>query len=67
MAEAGAAPETTIMIGDTSYDMAMARAAGATAIGVTWGYHRAQELLDAGAHFIADHPSDIIAFIKAPA
>ena len=39
MAEAGAAPETTMMIGDTSYDMTMARAAGVTAIGVTWGYH----------------------------
>ena len=39
MAEAGAAPETTLMIGDTSFDMAMARAAGATAIGVAWGYH----------------------------
>jgi phosphoglycolate phosphatase len=39
MAEAGASPETTAMIGDTSFDMAMARAAGAHAIGVAWGYH----------------------------
>lgn len=65
MAEAGAAPETTIMIGDTSYDMAMARAAGVTAIGVGWGYHDAQELLDAGAHYVAADPADIIAFTKA--
>jgi phosphoglycolate phosphatase len=28
MADAGAAPETSLMIGDTSFDMAMARAAG---------------------------------------
>ena len=27
------------MIGDTSYDMEMARAAGVAAIGVNWGYH----------------------------
>jgi phosphoglycolate phosphatase len=65
MAEAGAAPETTIMIGDTSYDMAMARAAGVTAVGVSWGYHEAQELLAAGAHYVADHPSRIADFVKA--
>ncbi len=65
MADAGAAPETTIMIGDTSYDMAMARAAGVTAIGVAWGYHEAQELLGAGAHYIAQHPSQIADYVKA--
>ena len=65
MAEAGAAPETTMMIGDTSYDMAMARAARVRAIGVAWGYHDAQELLAAGADFIADTPSDIVHFAKA--
>src|SRR3546814_9831797 len=36
IAEAGAAPETSVMIGDTSYDMAMARAAGTRAVGVAW-------------------------------
>ena len=65
MAEAGATPETTLMIGDTSYDMAMARAAGVTAIGVAWGYHQRQELLDAGADFIADHPDQIADFVRA--
>nr|WP_295373351.1 HAD-IA family hydrolase [uncultured Sphingosinicella sp.] len=65
MAEAGAAPETTLMIGDTSYDMAMARAAGVTAIGVSWGYHEPQELLVAGADYIADHPLQIAEFVKA--
>ena len=65
MADAGAGPDTTIMIGDTSYDMAMARAAGVTAIGVTWGYHDAQELLEAGAHHIAAHPLDILNVVRA--
>jgi len=65
MAEAGAVPQSTIVIGDTSYDMAMARAAGATAVGVAWGYHGAQELSEAGAHYIASDPSEIIAFAKA--
>lgn len=65
MADAGAAPETTIMIGDTSFDMAMARAAGVTAIGVAWGYHAADELIDAGAHVVVERPGDIIPFLKA--
>ena len=65
MADAGASPETTLMIGDTSYDMAMARAAGVTAIGVAWGYHARQELLDAGADYIAEHPSEVAHLMKA--
>lgn len=54
MVEAGAVPETTVMIGDTSYDMLMARAAGARALGVGWGYHPAAELIAAGAHVVAE-------------
>ncbi len=65
MADAGAGAETTIMIGDTSYDMAMARAAGVTAIGVGWGYHAAGELTRAGAHHIAAYPRDILELTKA--
>jgi phosphoglycolate phosphatase len=65
MADAGAGPATTLMIGDTSYDMAMARAAGATAIGVAWGYHDAEELRAAGADYVASHPADIADFVKA--
>ena len=39
MRETGVAPEASVMIGDTSFDMEMARAAGMRAIGVSWGYH----------------------------
>ena len=65
IADAGAAPDTTMMIGDTSYDMAMARSAEATAIGVTWGYHDSARLSEAGAHHLAAHPRDIIELTKA--
>jgi len=65
IAEAGAAPETSLMIGDTSYDMAMARSAGVTAVGVAWGYHDSVALRRAGAHHVADHPSDIFDLTKA--
>ena len=43
----------TVMIGDTTYDMQMAAAAGAQAVGVSWGYHEADELLAAGARGVA--------------
>ena len=49
MAETGIGPSSTVMVGDTSYDMAMAVAAGAAAIGVAWGYHPAGALFGAGA------------------
>lgn len=55
MADVGAEPHMTAMIGDTSFDMAMARAAGATAVGVAWGYHAPDELAAAGADMIATH------------
>ncbi len=49
MAETGAAPAATFMVGDTSFDMQMAANAGVRAIGVAWGYHSAAELTRAGA------------------
>jgi phosphoglycolate phosphatase len=60
MADAGAAPETTVMIGDTSYDMAMGVAAGARALGVDWGYHEPHELVSAGAYHVANHPRELM-------
>lgn len=44
MAETGVAPENTVMVGDTSFDMDMARAAGVAALGVSWGYHPVSDL-----------------------
>jgi phosphoglycolate phosphatase len=67
MAEAGAAPAHTMMIGDTSFDMMMASAAGVTAVGVAWGYHDHEELSAAGADLVAHHPRDILTFTKAMA
>lgn len=56
MSETGIAPHSTIMIGDTTYDMEMARCADVTAVGVAWGYHPVTELSAAGAQVIChDH------------
>jgi len=60
MADAGADPAATIVVGDTSFDMAMGVAAGATSIGAGWGYHDEQELIDAGARSVASFPADVV-------
>lgn len=44
---------TTVMIGDTSHDIAMAVAAGVMPQGVAWGFHTPQEQIDAGAAHVA--------------
>jgi phosphoglycolate phosphatase len=54
MAETGASKAETVMIGDTTYDIQMARAAGVGSIGVTWGYHDREELEEAEASLIID-------------
>jgi phosphoglycolate phosphatase len=59
MKEAGASPETTVMIGDTTFDIAMGVAAGARSLGVDWGYHEPAELIAAGAYRIVSHASEI--------
>ena len=59
MNEAGAAPANTVMIGDTVYDMEMARRAGTMAVGVAWGYHPERELRRAGAHAVAQSFAEI--------
>ncbi len=64
MADAGATPSTTIMIGDTSFDMAMGVAAGARALGVDWGYHDAHELRQAGAYHVVGHPREMREVMK---
>ena len=52
MAETGIDPAATALIGDTSYDIEMARAAGTHALGVEWGYHAPETLRRSGAHLV---------------
>jgi len=51
--EAGVDVRDAILIGDTTYDIEMARHAGSQALGVNWGYHEPAELHAAGARAIA--------------
>lgn len=63
MADAGASAKETVMVGDTTFDMEMARAAGVRAIGVAWGYHDAAELRAAGADAVAADVSELKALL----
>ena len=63
--EAAVQPADTVMIGDTAYDMEMARSAGVRAIGVEWGYHPPEELTAAGAEFIAATPDQLREYLMS--
>ena len=53
-AETGVDPARMVMIGDTAYDMQMARTAGVAALGVSWGYHGIDDLYRSGAAQVVD-------------
>lgn len=44
LSETGVEAHQAVMVGDTSFDMDMARAAGVASIGVSWGYHPVDRL-----------------------
>ena len=54
MAETGVPPSATMVVGDTSFDILMAIAAGALPVGVSWGNHAPGELTAAGARHVLD-------------
>ncbi|MBQ2944994.1 MAG: HAD family hydrolase [Clostridia bacterium] len=58
------APENAFFVGDSSTDMKTAKAAGVTAVGVTWGFRDEPELLENGADIIAHAPLDLPDLIK---
>jgi phosphoglycolate phosphatase len=53
MRAAGVEPEETVLVGDSPFDIEMARNAGVPAIGVAWGYGSAAALRACGAVAIA--------------
>jgi phosphoglycolate phosphatase len=58
LARTGIPAEEALVVGDTSFDMQMARAAGVRAVGVAWGYQSALQLTQAGAEtVVADFPT----------
>jgi len=65
LSETGVAAGNAVILGDTSYDMEMGRAAGVTAIGVGWGYHAPAALKRAGARCVLDRCDQIVGAVDA--
>lgn len=63
MAEIGVGPEATLMIGDTTHDLGMARAAGVRAIGVTYGAHPSELLATEPAIALVNTVAELVAAI----
>lgn len=60
LSETGVDTGDAIMLGDTTFDMDMARAAGIDAIGVSWGYHSTDALTGAQARCVIDGFEDLL-------
>lgn len=60
----GIDPRDTLVVGDAIYDMMMAKSAGATAIGVSWGYASTADLKASGADAIVTRAGDILQYIQ---
>lgn len=62
--ELGAKPQECVLVGDSGMDMAASVNAGATGIGVLWGFRLEDELLKNGARYIVKSPAEIPEIIR---
>jgi phosphoglycolate phosphatase len=65
LAATGTQAHRAVVVGDTEFDMAMARAAGARAVGVGWGYHGPDRLRAGGADTIVEDFAALDAVLDA--
>ncbi len=65
LSETGVEAARAVMIGDTTFDMDMARAAGIAGLGVAWGYHAADRLTETGAQRVVTAFGEVPAAIDA--
>ncbi len=62
--ELGVGPSSSVMVGDTKYDVLSANDAGSTSIGVTWGMGTVESLKEAGAHHLVDSIDELAILLK---
>jgi len=67
MEEFGVAPEATLMIGDTTHDLLMARNAGVAALGVAYGAHPRQTLEAESPLYCAANVAQLAAWLRQQA
>ncbi len=53
-----------LYIGDTAVDMETARRAGVRKIGALWGFRTKEELMAAGADFLAASPAEVLDIVR---
>lgn len=56
-------PKECFYVGDTSIDMITGNSADLTSIGVLWGFREKKELLENGAKFLVENPSELIKLV----
>jgi phosphoglycolate phosphatase len=71
MSRQGNSPANSVMVGDTTHDLLMAKQAGIHAIGVTWGIHDREKLQTAEPGWIVDSFDEVVntahsILLKAP-
>lgn len=65
LAETGAAAARTAMVGDSSFDIEMAVAAGVLPVAVSWGFQPVERLVALGARHVLTQCADLHAVIAA--
>ena len=63
MAELSCAPERVLMVGDTEYDMEMARNAGVVPVAVSYGVHEVERLHAYQPRYCVDEISQLISHL----
>lgn len=64
MGELGVGPGETVMIGDTDYDLQMARNAGVNAVGVSYGAHERERLLQCAPAALLHAIADLVSWLE---
>jgi phosphoglycolate phosphatase len=67
MAEFGVGPEVTLMIGDTTHDLQMARNAHVAALGVAYGAHPRHVLEAEAPLYCAGNVAELAAWLRQQA
>jgi phosphoglycolate phosphatase len=67
MRESGAKPQRTLMVGDTTHDLEMARNAGCASVGVSYGAHEPDAFHTFGPLHVAHSVRDLHDWLLANA